>query len=128
MVRRTLTLFVFLTTTFFATAFAQTSVDKARETVNAIGTGPKAKVEAKLKNKTKVKGAVQAITADSFTVIDEKTGSSQTVAFADIDSVKKPRTGLKPRTWIIIGAAAAAAVIVGTTVLYPVLCDGGAGC
>ena len=128
MVRKTLTLFLFLTTTFLATAFAQTSVDEARATVNAIGTGPKAKVEAKLKNKTKVKGTVQAITADSFTVIDEKTGSSQTVAFADIDSVKKPRTGLKPRTWIIIGAAAAAAVIVGTTVLYPVLCDGGAGC
>ena len=128
MVRKTLTSILLLTVAFLGTAVAQTSVDNARQTVNGIGTGPKAKVEAKLKNKTKVKGTIQTISPDSFTVIDEKTGSAQTVAFADIESVKKPRTGLKPRTWVIIGAAAAAAVIVATTVLYPVLCDGGAGC
>lgn len=40
--------------------------------------------------------------------------------------MKKPGGGLSTRTWVIIGAAAAAAVIVGVTVIKPVLCDGGA--
>jgi hypothetical protein len=50
------------------------------------------------------------------------------VAYADVKEVKKPGGGLSTRTWVIIGAAAVAAVIVGVTVIKPVVCDGGAGC
>jgi hypothetical protein len=111
-------------------AVAQTpnNVDQVRSKVNEIGTGKDAKVELELRDGTKVKGVIETSSSDSMSVTDEKTGSTRTIDFASVAKIKKPRKGLKTRTWVIIGAAAVAAIIVGKTVLYPVLCDGGAGC
>ena len=99
-----------------------------RTRVQSIGAGQNARVEVKLKNSTKVKGYVSGAGPDSFTVVDSKTGSSETIAYADVAQVRKSHSGLKTRTWIILGGLAVAAVIVGLTVIKPVLCDGGAGC
>ena len=101
---------------------------EARAVVAKTGTGERARVELELNNGTKIKGNIESIAADSFTVAAKDTRSIQSIAFADVKKIRNPRNGLKPRTWIIIGAAAAAAIIIGKTVLYPVLCDGGAGC
>lgn len=103
--------------------------EQARVKVRRIGVGSKARVEVRLRDKTKLKGYVSAADSeDSFTVTDPKTGASRTVAYSDVDKVGKPGGGLSTRGLIILGAAATAAVVVGVTVLYPVLCDGGAGC
>ena len=103
--------------------------EQARAKVREIGTGRKARVEVRLRDRTKLKGYVSAADAeDSFTVTDSKTGAARTVAYAEVERVQKPSGGLSTRGWVILGAAATAAVIVSTTVLYPVLCDGGAGC
>jgi len=102
--------------------------EQARAKVREIGTGRKARVEVRLRDQTKVKGYVTAGGEDSFTVTDSKTGAERTLAYADVERVQKPSGGLSTRGWVILGAAATAAVIVSTTVLYPVLCDGGAGC
>jgi preprotein translocase subunit SecF len=103
--------------------------EQARAKVRQIGVGSKARVEVRLRDKTKVKGYVSAADSeDSFTVTDAKTGASRTIAYGDVDKVGKPGGGLSTRGWVILGAAATAAVVVGVTVLYPVLCDGGAGC
>ena len=108
---------------------AQQTAEQARAKVRQIGVGSKARVEVKLRDKTKLKGYVSAADSeDSFTVTDPKTGTSRTVAYNEVEKVNKPGGGLSTRGWVILGAAATAAVIVGTTVLYPVLCDGGAGC
>ena len=109
-------------------AQAQGSAEKARTTVQKIGVGPKSRVEVKLEDGTKLKGSVSAAGDDTFTVTDSKTGAARTVAYADVAQVKRPGGGLSTRTWIIIGAAAVAAAIIGHEVIYPVLCDGGAGC
>ena len=102
--------------------------EKARAAVQKLGVGPKRRVEVKLQDGTKLKGSISATGEDTFTVTDSKTGAPRTVAYADVAQVKGPGSGLSARTWLIIGAAAAAAVIVGVTVVEPVLCDGGAGC
>lgn len=103
--------------------------EQARAKVRQMGVGSRARVEVKLRDKTKVKGYVSAAdSADSFTVTDPKTGASRAIAYSDVDKVGKPGGGLSTRGWVILGAAATAAVVVGVTVLYPVLCDGGAGC
>ncbi|MGH9883533.1 MAG: hypothetical protein ACRD6N_19080, partial [Pyrinomonadaceae bacterium] len=73
-------------------------------------------------------GYISAKENDSFTVTDSKTGASQMLEYTSVASIKKPSRGLSPMTWGIIGGAAAAAVVVGFTVVKPVLCDGGAGC
>jgi hypothetical protein len=106
---------------------AQT-VEQVRAQVARLGVGEKARVEVKLRDNTQLKGYVSTAGADSFTVADAKTGAQKTVTYADVAQVKKPAGGLSPLTWGIIGGAAAAALIVGVTVVKPVLCDGGAGC
>ena len=107
---------------------AARSAEKARATVQKLGVNPQRRVEVKLLDGTKLKGSISAAEGDTFTVTDAKTGAPRTLAYADVAQVKKPGGGLSTRSWIIIGAAAVAAVIVGTEVVYPVLCDGGAGC
>lgn len=101
---------------------------KARAAVQKLGVGEKARVEVRLRDNTKLKGYVSASGEDSFTVTDAKTGAATTVAYAEAAQVKKQGGGLSPTAWAIIGGAAAAAVVVTKFVIYPVLCDGGAGC
>ncbi len=96
---------------------------KARAKVESLGNN--ARVEVRLRDKTKVKGNVSAISADSFIVSDSKTGTTTTVAYNEVDEVKKPGGGLSTRGWIIIGAAAAGAVVT-WIVVKPAFCDGGA--
>lgn len=117
----------------YGTARAQSqestrSAEKARAEVQKLGVNPQRRVEVKLQDGTRLKGSISAAADDTFTVTDAKSGATRTVAYADMAQVKKPGGGLSTRSWIIIGAAAVAAVVVGTEVLYPVLCDGGAGC
>jgi hypothetical protein len=123
---------VLMTSTFgLQTVLAQTEKDlqvteKVKTKVRELGVNDKKRVEVKLKNNTKFKGNINAINSDSFTLSDAKTGTTQTFAYSEVKEVKK--SGISALTWGIIGGVAAAAVIVSVTVLYPVLCDGGAGC
>ena len=98
---------------------------QAQARVAKLGVGRAARVEVKLRDNTKVKGYISAANADSFTVTDSQTAAPRTLAFTDVMQVKTPGGGLSARTWIILGAAAAAVVIVGIAV-KPALCDGGA--
>lgn len=100
------------------------TVEKARATVQKVGVGSKSQVDVKLLDKTKLKGYISASERDSFTLNDPKTGSSRTISYAEVSQVKKHHSGLSTRTWVIIGAAAAATIIIGVTVVKPVLCDG----
>ena len=107
-----------------APEFQETS--KIRAAVQKLGIGRDARVEVKLRDKTKLKGYISAAEQDSFTLTDSKTGSTQAVSYAEVDQVKKHHGGLSTRSWIIIGAVATAAIIIGATVIKPVVCDGGA--
>jgi hypothetical protein len=111
-------------------SLAQTSVNadavKARTKVDQIGTGSNARVEVKLKDGSKAKGYINAINDNSFTVTDSKTGVTATIAYTDVVEVKKSSGGgLSSRSWIIIGAAAAGAIVT-WLVVKPAFCDGGA--
>ena len=101
------------------------AVSKTRSEVLRLGVGNSARVEVKLRDNTKLKGYISEAGQESFTVTDSKSGASQTVAYSDVTSVKKPGGGISSKTWIIIGAAAAGAVITFVAV-KPAICDGGA--
>ena len=107
---------------------ADGSAERARAAVKKMGVGPGSRVEVKMEDGTKFKGPISEAGDETFTITDSKTGAPRTVAYADVARVKEPGGGLSTRSWIIIGAAAVAAVVVGVTVIEPVLCDGGAGC
>jgi len=117
----------------FRSAKAQTAkdggADQVRTKVQRIGVGPSSRVEVKLQDGKKVKGYVSKVETDSFDVTDLNSASSQTLTFVQVTEIKKLNgAGPSKRTWIIIGAAAVAAIIIGVVVAKPVLCDGGAGC
>jgi hypothetical protein len=119
-----------LTVLGLKTAQAQTGKDaqltlEARGKVQKLGLGRDARVEVKLRDSTKLKGYISEAGQDSFTVTDSKTGAAQSVAYRDVAQVKKPGSGLSTRAWIIIGAAAVAAVVV-AIIVKPAVCDGGA--
>jgi hypothetical protein len=112
------------------TAQAQTSRDaelgaKARAKVARIGVGQNAKVEVKLRDESTIKGYVSEVQQDSFTVVERETGVSRTVAYADAADVKRSGGGLSTKSWAIIGAAAAGAVVT-WIIVKPAICDGGA--
>jgi hypothetical protein len=105
------------------TGQASSTNEAARAGIERLGVGQQARAEITLRDKKKLKGYVSAASADSFTITDRKTGASQTIAYADVLTVKRPHNGIKTRTWIIIAGAAAAALVVGI-IIKPALCDG----
>ena len=88
--------------------------DQATETVRAAvakrGTGPKAKVTVKLKDKTKLKGYISDASGDSFTLSDSKTGQTKILRYRDVAEVKK-QGGLSLAAKIGIGVGIGVGVL-----------------
>ena len=122
---------IILVTAFgFQHVLAQTANDaqaseKMRAKVQKIGVGSNARVEVKLRDNSQLKGYISAAEQDSFTIIDNKTGSTRTVSYADASAVKKASSGISGKTWIILGATVVGAIVT-WIIIKPALCDGGA--
>lgn len=67
-----------------ATRFAE----KVKEGISKLGTGAEARIEVKLRDKTKLKGYVSEAGEDSFVIVDGKTGATSTVTYAQVKQVK----------------------------------------
>ena len=109
---------------FGATAFANTkedketkSAEKVKANIVKLGTGKDARVEVKLRDKTKLKGYVSQISEKSFTVVDEKTGNASEVPYPNAKQVKGNNlsTGVK----IAIGVGIVIAIVVLIQVISP---------
>jgi hypothetical protein len=104
-------------------AFAKENVDRqARQTekvkagIAKLGTGESARLEVKLKDKSKLVGFVREIGNNSFVVTDPKTGVSSSVAYDDVTKVKGHNlsTGAKIAIGVGIGIAIAFLIIMAT--------------
>ena len=62
---------------------AQVRADIAR-----LGTGPTARIEVKLRDKTKLRGYVGEVRDDHFVVVNEQTGVPTTVIYPQVKQVK----------------------------------------
>ena len=62
--------------------------EKVKEGISKLGTGVDARIEVKLRDKTKLKGYVSEAGKDSFVIVDEKTGATSTVTYAQVKQVK----------------------------------------
>lgn len=98
---------------------------KARARVAKIGVGQNAKVEVKLRDQGRVRGYISELDPARFTVIERDTGDSKTFTYEDVAEVRRLHGGLSTKSWIIIGAAAAGAIVT-WSIVKPALCDGGA--
>jgi hypothetical protein len=125
-----LTLSVILTAMSFGpplTAKAQSTADaaKIRAKVQVLAASKDSQVEVKFRDRTKLKGHIGAVEPVSFTLRNPKDGTSQSIAYSEVESVSKAADGISTKTWLIIGGVAAG---VATTwlILKPAVCDGGA--
>ena len=92
--------------------FAKSKEEKAAEFASKVktgiaklGVGPEARVEIKLRDKTKLKGYVSQINDDSFVVADAKTGATTEVTYPNVTQVKGNNlsTGAKIAIGVAIG-------------------------
>jgi len=109
------------------TAAAQSSaeIEKIRAKVQALSASRDSQVQVKFRDKTKVKGYIDTVEPVSFTLRDSKDGTSQSIAYLEVESVSKASAGISTKTWLILGGVAAGAV---TTwlIVKTAVCDGGA--
>ena len=61
---------------------------KVKEGISKLGTGPDARIEVKLRDKTKLKGYVSEAGDDSFIIVDEKTNATSRVTYSQVKQVK----------------------------------------
>jgi len=61
---------------------------KVKSEIGRLGTGPDARIEIKLRNKTRLKGFVSGIGEESFIVTSDKTGVTTEVPYPDVAKVK----------------------------------------
>lgn len=80
--------------------------EKVKAGIAKIGTGPAARVEVKLRDKTKLKGYVDQIADDHFVVIDDRTGAAFTVAYPQVKQVKGNNLSTGAKIAIGIGIVA----------------------
>ena len=99
------------------------AAEKVKSAVAKRGTGPKAKVNVKLKDKTKLKGYISNASGDSFTLWDSKSGQTRTLAYTDVAEVKK-QGGLPLGAKIGIGIGAGVGVL---ALVYAIGCGGDRG-
>ena len=78
-----------LVPTIAAAGQGDVAAEKVKAAVAKRGTGPKAKVNVRLKDRSKLKGYISQAGSDSFTLTDSKTGQARTLAYADVSEVKK---------------------------------------
>ncbi len=106
-------------------AQSDADTEKVRAKVQVLSASRDQQVEVKFRDKTKIKGYITAVEPVSFTLRDAKSGTSQSIAYAEVASVSKASDGVSTKTWLIIGGVAAG---VATTwlIVKPAVCDGGA--
>src|SRR5688500_19918396 len=130
MIKTRLALSVIITALSFGmpvTTIAQSTaeIEKIRAKVQTLSASRDSQVQVKFRDRTKVKGYIDSVEPVSFTLRDPKDGTSQSIAYSEVESVSKASAGVSTKTWLILGGVAAG---VATTwlIVKPAVCDGGA--
>lgn len=81
------------------------SAAKVKAGIAKLGTGSSARVEVKLRDKTKIKGYISEATEDYFVVVEDKTGEATQVPYQQVKKVKGKNnlTGEQIGIIVIIG-------------------------
>ena len=82
-------------------------------------------VEVKFRDRTKARGYIESVEPVSFKLRHPKDGTSQSIAYSEVESVNKASDGISTKTWLIVGGIAAG-VVTTWLVVKPAVCDGGA--
>jgi hypothetical protein len=100
-------------------------VERIRKAVGRVGVGEKARVYVKLSDKSTLEGYVREAGADSFVVVDKKTGVGVVVAYGDVERLRglNISTGTKIAYGFAVGAAFLGALTLFAIIVGPHLPD-----
>ena len=96
--------------------------EKVKEGVSKLGVGQDARVELRLRDKTKLAGYISEVKEDSFVVSDAKTGDATTVAYSNVTQVKGHNLGTGAK--IAIGIAIGVGIVLIIFAIYLNCCTG----
>ena len=82
--------------------------EKIKMKVAKMGTGEKAKAKIKLRSGEKLKGYISSAGENDFVLTDKKSGKATTIAYSDVDEIKKPGLSQGMKIAIIVGIAVVA--------------------
>ena len=82
---------------------------KVKTEIAKLGTGPDARIEVKLRDKTKLKGYVSKVGEDSFVITDVKTGAETNVPYPAV--TKATGANMSTGAKIVIGVLAGLGVV-----------------
>ena len=108
-----------------ATAQSTTGIEKVRAKVQTLAASKDSQVQVKFRDQTKLKGYIDSVEPVTFTLRDPKDGTSQSIAYSEVESVSKAGGGISKKTWIIVAGVAVGAVATWKLVKVAI-CDGGA--
>lgn len=89
------------------------AIEKIKAGLAKLGTGKEARVEVKLKGKTKLKGYLSEVADDHFVVIDAKSGEATKVLYPQVGQVKGNNLSSGAKVAILVGIAVALLLAVG---------------
>lgn len=111
-----------LTQVNFIFAYAQDKdarfIEKVKKGIYSLGVGEQAKIEVKLKDKTKLKGYVKESGQDSFTIVDAKTGAESRVLYSEVKQVVGKGLSTGAKIAIGFGIAAGAMIALALFMVY----------
>lgn len=81
---------------------------KVKFAVQKRGTGEHSRVKVTLQDKTEVKGYISQIGSDSFQLTDSKTGKVTSIAYQDVEKIRKPGLSTGAKIAIASGVGAVA--------------------
>ena len=108
-----------------AKAQSNSEADKIRSKVHTLSASKSSQVQVKFRDGTKLKGYIDAVEPLNFTLRDPKGGTTQSIAYSEVESISKAGDGVSTKTWLIIGGIAAGSVAT-WLIVKPAVCDGGA--
>jgi preprotein translocase subunit SecF len=96
--------------------------EKVKEGVSKLGVGQDARVELRLRDKTKLAGYISEVKEDSFVISDAKTGDATTIPYSNVTQVKGHNlsTGAK----IAIGIGIGVGIVLIVFAIYLNCCTG----
>jgi hypothetical protein len=100
-------------------------IEKVKENIHRLGTGPAARLDVKLQDNRKLKGYIKEAGEDNFVVVDEKTGSTSTVDYSQVKQIKgrnhltATKIGINIAKGVLIVAGVAAAFTLLALIFVP---------
>lgn len=92
---------------------------KIREQLMKLGVGEQSKIEVKLKDGSKLKGALREVKENDFVVMDEITNNEVTVSYPQVQKAKVQNLNGVTKTLIIAGIMLLAVIVIAATAGKP---------